>query len=315
MRAFESRRHVGGLPAWAALALLSHASGCVKATGPRAAPAHHIAPDTAPWPGVVRLAGPPPQVDCSNTMHDPALSWEQAADGSFRLARVLPRFWSSRDHDSSSTPAPIAAIPALECGAGDVRTIVSVDGGWLVAIDRGEDAGSGLYSVRAGDAGTQRLDGVLSQPVRWITKVGFGVVGVAGLCHGDACASRATAYQITRLSGDSSWQLYPLALLPGCPAAFATEPAGDSLLVASACGGLYRIGATGATRIAAWPQHLHPHQLASPRGNGAGAYYVSFGGVAARFTASAIEWYAPSDCPHLERGPDNLCRCVASATP
>lgn len=301
----ELHQPFGGLPTWAAIALLSHLSGCVKVAGPNAATAQRLAPEAAPWPGVILLEKPPPPVDCTE-MHNPSLSWEQAADGSFRLAHARP--WARNPDSASAAPAPVvAAIPELQSGDYSVSTIAS-GGGWLVAIDRGEFDG-GLYSVRAGDPVAQRLDGVLWEPVRRITKVDFGIVGVAGLCHGDAALNRTTAYQVTQ-SEESGWQLRTLAFLPGCPDASATV--GDSLFIASA--GLYRIGKTGATRVATWPEHLPAYQLLiNSRGD---TYYVSFGGVAARFTASATEWFAPRDCPHLEREPGSiLCRCPLGPLP
>jgi len=212
-------------------------------------------------------------------------------------------------------PLPFAPPPQLDmrAGSGGSRTAVQVENGWLVAVDRGE-AGGGLYSVRAGTLEMQRLDENLADAIRWVGMSEFGILGIAGLCHGDACALRTTVYEISP-SIEGGWQLRPRALLKGCPAAIGLDPAGMSLAIAAHCGALHRIEADGASNAAAWPTALSPIQVLVTRsaGSAEAVYLVSFGRVAARFRASQSEWFAPLECASVVTEPNGLCRCVSAA--
>ncbi len=277
-------------------------------------PAPH-APDHgsagASWPLVVELDAPPPLVDCGATTRDPALRWQLGATPEPVLVR--PTYWSQAITEASRVTPPVALPADLEkLSEAATRTSVQTDTGWLIAMDRGEADGSGLYWVPAGTAHAQRLDAPLAAPVRWIARTPFGIVGVAGLCAGDPCVSRTAIYKLLPNDGSPEWQLVPIAVVPGCPAAIGMEADGEAVLVAAGCGGLDRLHAGGAMRVASWPSHLLPREVARwPGARGAdSAYLVSFGHVLGRFTNGAAEWYVPRRCPRLERGPTNECRCA-----
>jgi hypothetical protein len=119
------------------------------------------------------------------------------------------------------------------------------------------------------------LDENLAEAIRWIGPSEFGILGVAGFCHGDACALRTTVYEVAPAVVDEGWRLRPLALLKGCPAATELDPAGKSLVAAVHCGALHRISAQATSDIATWPAHLSPSQLLVTRsadGSGTGLF-------------------------------------------
>jgi hypothetical protein len=190
-------------------------------------------------------------------------------------------------------------------------------------MDRGE-FGAGLYWVERGSLRTQRLDASLRHSVRWLGTTEFGVVGAAGLCHGDICALRTSLYKVSR-SVQREWRLEPVAVFDGCPAAFGSSAGGAALLVAAACSGLHRVDGHGARAIASWPSHLYPIQVVSrPADAGpataapttaasAEACFVSFGRVAVRFSGDSAEWFAPRHCVDVTRGSDGRCSCVAAS--
>jgi len=179
-------------------------------------------------------------------------------------------------------------------------------------VDRGENGG-GLYWLRAGTLEAQPLDQNLVDSVRWVGMSKFGILGVAGLCHGDACALRTSVYEISR-SVEGQWRLRPAAVLKGCPAALSLDAAGESLVVAAPCGALSRLEADGTHEVAVWPMHLGPIQVVvtGSASSAQAVYYVSFGRVAARFRAGHAEWFAPLDCATVVTEPTGRCSCVSA---
>lgn len=262
--------------------------------------------ERSPWPGIAALSAPQQPEECTYSGTQPWLIWQGEGD---QLAPVR-----REARPLAVDPLPFAAPPVLEVGVGSggTRTLVKVENGWLVAVDRGENGG-GLYWVRADTLAVQRLDGSLTDSLRWIGRSEFGILGVAGLCHGDACAQRTSVYEVSP-AVEGGWGLRPLALLKGCPAAVSLDPAGTSLVVAAQCGALHRIDADAARDVAVWPTHLGPVQVVVPR-SAAGAeavYHVSFGRVVARFRAGHSEWFAPSECVSVATEPNGRCRCVSA---
>jgi hypothetical protein len=91
---------------------------------------------------------------------------------------------------------------------------------WLVALDVGE-FGEGLYSIGKESRKAVRLDLQLPEAVRWIERLDFGVVAVAGLCHGEGCARATRVYRVD--PSPTGWTLAPLAELAGCPVAISAS--------------------------------------------------------------------------------------------
>jgi hypothetical protein len=255
------------------------------------------------WPGIAALSAPPDAEECTYSSAQPWLTWQ--GDGE----QLAPMRMKARPMTVAPLPFAAPAVLHVAIGAG-VRTVVRVDDGWLVAVDRGENSG-GLYSVRADTLQARRLDESLIQPVRWIGESQFGILGVAGLCHGDACAQRTSVYEVSPAI-EGGWGLRPLALMNGCPAAASLDPAGASLVVAAQCGALYRIEADAAHEVAAWPPHLGPTQVVVTGSAAEVVYHVSFGRVLARFRAGGAEWFAPLECASLATELTGRCRCVSA---
>jgi hypothetical protein len=157
----------------------------------------------------------------------------------------------------------------------------------------------------------QQLDANLLYYVGWVGAFEFGVVGVAGLCHGATCTQRTSAYEVFH-APDEGWRLLPIAVFAGCPSAVGAGAQGRSLLVAAGCGGLQRIERDSARTVATWPDYLQPWQVTSARhaADPEELYYVSFGRVLARFGQNRAEWFAPLDCATVATGPNAECSCV-----
>jgi hypothetical protein len=258
----------------------------------------------APWPNLVRLLVPPEQRECSNSGSEPRLEWRDVGG---ELEPV----------PSEGGPGAIATLPfeapaelSVTASAASARSVVELDDGWLVAMDRGE-FGAGLYWVERGTLRTRRIDSSLLHSVRWIGTTEFGIVGAAGLCHGDVCTQRTSLYSVVR-SVDREWRLEPVTVFEGCPAVIGSAGSAG-LLVAAACGGLQRIDRLGARTVASWPPHLYPVQVVGVRGSTETdeVYLVSFGRVAARFSGASAEWFALRHCIDVARDSDGRCSCVA----
>jgi hypothetical protein len=145
------------------------------------------------------------------------------------------------------------------------RTLVEERRGWLVAMNGGEFSG-GLFWVPRGTAQPVPLDRVLVEPVRWITRTSFGIVGVAGLCHGYGPELKTVVYELHDVLGDDHWRLRLLSVFPGCPTALALAPGGDAVLVLADFGGLKRVDRAGTQTVAMWSQLLSPMELVATGG-------------------------------------------------
>lgn len=182
---------------------------------------------------------------------------------------------------------PELAQPAV---SGAERRVVEGTKAWLVALDVGE-FGEGLYSIDKESRQAVRLDLQLPEAVRWIERLDFGVVGVAGLCHGEGCASATRVYRID--PSPTGWTLAPLAELSGCPVSIsASSGAPEALLLT--CRVAYSIRSSGVTTAASWGGEFTPvHFSDAARREAGGALYVSFGPLVARFRPGATEWFGP----------------------
>lgn len=296
-----------------ALIVVALSNACTSAGGALPSPTTDRSVERrAPWPGIVRLTEPAAPADCSHAAQEPALSWQLSASGVAQPVRVRTTYWAETARTAAVTRLPFASPAELELKSGTVRTVVAVDGGWLVAMDRGEFDGTGLYWVSALTSSAQRVDTSLLFPVHWVAKTSFGVLALSGLCHGDACAATTTVYEVTRIDESSEWKLLPRTVFQGCAAAIAEGVGGLSILVASGCGGLHQVDEKGAQRIASWPEHLWPREVKSSVGTGGSGtdYYVSFGNVVSHHSGSAVDWFALSDCASFTQGPGAQCVCV-----
>lgn len=258
----------------------------------------------APWAGITRLAGPPAPNECHFIGERPWLFWQGESERAqlVRIARLPTRV----------DPLPFAPPAMLNVSAdsGTTRMVTKVKDGWLVAMQRGE-FGGGVFWVQADTLEVKQLDAHLGEHVGWIGALESGVVGVAGLCHGEMCTHRTSVYEILPWP-DGGWRLQPLALFNGCPGAVGFGVGNDSVLIGASCGGLQRVDRRGARQVADWPRYLYPIQVSSaaPSEVTDELYYVSFGRVAARFGPAGAEWFAPNDCIGVESGTRNRCRCV-----
>jgi hypothetical protein len=172
------------------------------------------------------------------------------------------------------------------------RRVVEGAKAWLVALDAGE-FGEGLYSVDKESGQSVRLDLQLPEPVRWIERLDFGVVAVAGLCHGEGCARATRLYRVE--ASPTGWTLAPLAELSGCPAAIAAT-SGDHEAILLTCKGAHSIRSSGLATAATWQGDFTPiHFSDGAKRDASGALYVSFGPLVARFKpGDAAEWFVPS---------------------
>jgi hypothetical protein len=191
------------------------------------------------------------------------------------------------------------------------RTLVEERRGWLVAMNGGEFSG-GLFWVPRGTAQPVPLDRVLVEPVRWITRTSFGIVGVAGLCHGYGPELKTVVYELHDVLGDDHWRLRLLSVFPGCPTALALAPGGDAVLVLADFGGLKRVDRAGTQTVATWSQLLSPMELVATGGPDPAhtTYHVGFLARAARFSAQGTEWFAGEDCTVVRNHGDAGCSCA-----
>jgi len=203
---------------------------------------------------------------------------------------------------------PVAGFAGLE---GSAKQVVVRDDGYWAVIDQGE-FGGGLFWVPSTTRRAQRMDAPSGEPVRWLEELTFGTLALSGLCHGEACARRTDVFRLERTKGGAGpWQLLPLARLEGCPSSVTVEPNRDALLV-SGCGALYRVTAHGAEPVGRWPKALIAQDVQVASVAGSPAYYVSFGGVVARFAGTAPpSWLAPQACSRFATAPDGRCTCGA----
>jgi hypothetical protein len=198
-------------------------------------------------------------------------------------------------------PLPVELPAELRSSipADAARRVIEVSDGWLVAIDHGE-FGAGLYHVDKAGARGKRIDAALDEPIRWISRVALGLIGIAGLCHGDACARYTRVYRIDR-DEQGGWALTPHAEVAGCPAARAIDPGAGAVLIGT-CGALYRVTRAGVETVGQWSKLLIPRAFAaSVAGDVDGDYYVSFGRLIARFSnGGRPDWFAPISTPRAD---------------
>jgi hypothetical protein len=262
--------------------------------------------ELSPWPGIAALSAPPHDEQCTYLGTQPWLSWQRKGD------QLVPERTAARPLVVDALPFASPAVLDVAEGSGGTRSVVKVENGWLVAVNRGE-FGGGLFWVRAGTLEAQPLDQNLVDSVRWVGMSKFGILGVAGLCHGDACTLRTSVYEVSR-SVEGQWRLRPSAVLKGCPAAVSLDSASESLVVAAPCGALSRLDANGTREVAVWPLHLGPTQVVVTGGTSSAEadYYVSFGRVVARFRAGHAQWFAPLECATVVTEPTGRCGCVGA---
>lgn len=184
---------------------------------------------------------------------------------------------------------PEIAEPAL---SGAERRVVEGAKAWLVALDVGE-FGEGLYSVDKESRQAVRLDLQLPEPVRWIERLDFGILAVAGLCHGEGCARATRVYRVDPTP--TGWTLAPLAELRGCPVAIAAS-SGDPEALLLTCTAAHSIRSSGLATAASWQGDFTPiHSPDAAQRDASGALYVSFGPLVAHFPrGTAPEWFGPS---------------------
>lgn len=284
--------------------------------GPRSTAVDSTQAPAASWPGIRRLDAPPTAVDCTPNSSDPALSWQRGEQAALRLSKVLPRYFSIQEQKSSMSVLPFQSIPALVVNEEYHRSIVSVSGGWLVAIKHQQSQEGGLYWVAQGSSEAKPIESGSLAGIRWLMRTSFGIVGIGGTCSGDACALETAVYSIERSGGDSLWTATPRGAIAGCPAAVGAGVDEKSVLVATGCGTVYQIGKRAMASVASWPRHLLALEIQSEVANLAAAteerFYLSFGRVAATLTARHSEWYVPRECATVRQGSGERCQCVPS---
>jgi len=272
----------------------------------------HAQTNAAPtpvWPGWEAVPDPgadPEQLECSMQGTGPIARLTRTPN-----QRVVAEVSTTRAVTREALPFDdIIGLPPDALGA---RQVLAVKGGALVALDAGE-FGAGLFFVASSTHRAARLDRS-DEPIRRIVALSFGIVGVSGLCHGDACPSKSGLFRIEP-SSRGSWRIEPLQRLDGCPATVSVEPGNEALLVGS-CDALRRISNSTVTLIAQWPSPLIPSAVEAAEENHTVAYYATFGRLVARFTEhEPATWFAPSACPRLVRRADGGCACATpSAEP
>ncbi|MDC0745174.1 hypothetical protein [Polyangium mundeleinium] len=181
----------------------------------------------------------------------------------------------------------------------------------MIAIDKGE-FGAGLFWIDKLGTRARRIDTALDERIRWISRVKFGVIGIAGLCHGEACARHTMVYRVER-NEQGSWALAPHADLVGCPATHVVDHGTDAVLIGT-CGALYRVTKAGAETVGQWSKLLIPRAFdASVTGDMHGDAYVSFGRLIARFSKKGkADWFAPTSCASVRLHPGGECSCVTA---
>jgi hypothetical protein len=160
-------------------------------------------------------------------------------------------------------------------------------------MDAGE-FGGGLYAWDESASSAAQLDAALPEAIRWIERFDFGIVGVAGLCHGEGCARTTAIYDIRRAA--AGWSVSRLAELRGCPIRVVRESGDEALLLT--CRALHSITASGVVPVAEWQEGLHPVPWeGSAVRDSTGTSYVSFGQIVGRFAGQATpRWFARRSC-------------------
>ncbi|WP_438014397.1 hypothetical protein WMF18_26235 [Sorangium sp. So ce315] len=206
-------------------------------------------------------------------------------------------------------PVELSAELRSSIPADAARRVVDVDDGWLVAFDKGE-FGAGLFWVDKTGTRGRPIDMALDERIRWISRVSFGLIGVAGLCHGEACARHTKVYRIGR-DEQGGWALTAHAAVAGCPAARVLNPGAEAVLIGT-CGALYRVTEAGVDKVGQWSNLLIPRAFdTAVTGDAHGDYYVSFGRLIARFPGGGQPgWLAPASCASVQRGAGGECSCV-----
>ncbi|MDF3068465.1 MAG: hypothetical protein K0R38_4066, partial [Polyangiaceae bacterium] len=213
-----------------------------------------------------------------------------------KSGRVAPFASVAKPKSARWDPLPGAEVP-LELSQAAVpgtrRTALRDDAGWLVAMDAGE-FGGGLYAWDERASSATQLDAALPEAIRWIGRFDFGIVGVAGLCHGEGCALTTAIYDIRRAA--AGWSVSRLAELQGCPIRVIRASGDEALLLT--CRALHSITASGVVPVAEWQEGLHPVPWeASAVRDSTGAAYVSFGQMIGRFAAQTTpRWFARRSC-------------------
>lgn len=261
----------------------------------------------APWPGWVAVPDPqtrPDDIECAGQLSAPM--WGLRRDDGGRVLPVQVGKWAP-----VVDPLPVELPAELRSSipADAARRVIDVDDGWLVAVDKGE-FGAGLFWVDKTGMRGRRIDSALDERIRWISRVTFGLIGVAGLCHGEACARHTKLYRIDR-NERGDWALTPHADVVGCPAARVLDPGADAVLIGT-CGALYRVTKAGVDTVGQWSNLLIPRAFeASVTGDAHGDYHVSFGRLIARFSGSGKpDWFAPTSCASVQRDAGGACSCV-----
>jgi len=290
-------------------AVASFVGGCAGSPGTRP-PAASSGPATGrmatAWRGWTAITAPEAdseQLECVRQVNS-AATLARGADG-----RVSPAPASAHS-ERVAARLPFEPEGPLPGGPSSVRQVVSRSDGYFAAIDEGE-WGGGLFWVPQDTRRAQRVDAPGRDAIRWIAELGFGTVAVCGMCHGDACASKARIFLVER-APVQPWRLKPLAELTGCPASVTIEPGAAALLLGT-CGVLYRITPQALEPVARWNRALLPRDVQVAIEQGARVYYVNFGTIVARFEAAAPPtWLAPQDCAHFALDASGRCSCTAS---
>lgn len=169
------------------------------------------------WPGWEAVAGPGAdreQLECSMQGTGPVAH-------SKRIPKqgVAPEVSTTRTLTRDALP--FDDIIGLPPDAGGARQVLAVKGGALVALDQGE-LGAGLFFVASSTHSATRVDRG-DQPIRRIAALSFGIVGVSGLCHGDACSRKSGLFRI-EASVPDSWRIEPFQRLMVAPLRLASNP-------------------------------------------------------------------------------------------
>ncbi len=279
------------LRGWMLLPLISAcASNAPPSASSVGASRQREAPEDSPWAGWTRVGDEVAAslvISCAGR-HPGYWSLQKDETGSVAPRAAMPRRAPRWDTLPVATLPPELAQPAV---SGAERRVVEGDKAWLVALNVGE-FGEGLYSVDKESLQTVRLDLQLPEAVRWIERLDFGVVAVAGLCHGEGCARATRVYRVD--PSPTGWTLVPLAELGGCPVAIAASR-GDREALLLTCSATHSIRSSGLATAARWQGNLIPvHFSDAVQRDASGALYVSFGPVVARFAPGATPaWFGP----------------------
>jgi hypothetical protein len=279
------------LRAWLLLPLFI---GCANGAPPSSSSANasrqRAAAQGAPWPGWTRMEDAATESLLTSCAGRHPGYWALQKDETGRVSprAAMPRRAPRWDALPVTPLPPEIAQPAV---SGAERRVVEGAKAWLVALDVGE-FGEGLYSVDKESRQAVRLDPQLPEAVRWIERLDFGVVAVAGLCHGEGCARATRVYRVD--PSPTGWTLAPLAELGGCPVAIAAS-SGDREALLLTCKAAHSIRSSGLATAASWQGDFTPiHFSDAAQRDASGALYVSFGPLVARFQPGAApEWFGP----------------------